>query len=143
MNISDVTKYFSEVNARLDSTLAIARTVAGLQNYFEEMRVRIGVVRTVKKEIDRLVAPDFSLFNVLWADEVRLSNMIATLLDPTAQHGQGSKFLVAFLLGEFNFKVQHLKKKKRHRKNLINLNHHNLKSGAYDALHSFNLTRTI
>jgi len=68
-----------------------------IERYFEEMRVRLSVVDETKKEIDRLVAPDFSLFSILWVDEVRLSNMIARLLDPSASHGQGRKFLDAFL----------------------------------------------
>ena len=66
-------------------------------NYFEHMRVRVSVIDETKKEIDRLVAPDFNLFSMLWPDEVRLSNMIARLLDPSESHGQGRKFLDAFL----------------------------------------------
>lgn len=68
-----------------------------IARYFEEMRVRLSVVDETKKEIDRLVAPDFSLFSILWVDEVRLSNMIAHLLDPSGKHGQGRLFLDAFL----------------------------------------------
>lgn len=68
-----------------------------LARYFEELRVRLGVVDEVKKEVDRLVAPDFNLFSILSVDEVRLSKMIARLLNPYGAHGQGSKFLDAFL----------------------------------------------
>lgn len=68
-----------------------------ISNYFEDMRVRIAVVDDTKKEIDRLIAPDFNLFSILWSDEVRLSNMIACLLNPSASHGQGRVFLDAFL----------------------------------------------
>ena len=71
--------------------------IPNISKYFEEMRVRLGVVDEVKKEINRLVAPDFNLFSILWSDEVRLSNMIAHLLNPCESHGQGSKFLDAFL----------------------------------------------
>lgn len=65
--------------------------------YFEDMRVRVSVIDEAKKEIDRLVAPDFNLFSMLLPDEVRLSNMIARLLYPSESHGQGRKFLDAFL----------------------------------------------
>jgi len=68
-----------------------------ISHYFEEMRVLFGVVDRTKKEVDRLVAPDFNLFSILWADEVRLSNMIASMLDPTSEHGQGDCFLDAFM----------------------------------------------
>lgn len=70
---------------------------ADIARYFEEMRVRIGVADETQKELDRLVAPDFNLFSILWPDEVRLSNMIAQLLNPSESHGQGSIFLYAFL----------------------------------------------
>ncbi|MBM4309547.1 MAG: hypothetical protein FJ119_01170 [Deltaproteobacteria bacterium] len=68
-----------------------------IQKYFEELRVLIATTDKAKKEIDRLVAPDFSLFSVLWPDEMRLSNLIAKLLDPSAAHGQGAIFLYEFL----------------------------------------------
>lgn len=68
-----------------------------IQKYFEELRVLIATTDKAKKEIDRLVAPDFSLFSVLWPDEMRLSNLIAKLLDPSAAHGQGVIFLNEFL----------------------------------------------
>jgi len=68
-----------------------------IQRYFEELRVILGVVDRTKKEVDRLVAPDFNLFSILGADEVRLSNMISSLLNPTSEHGQGDRFLQAFM----------------------------------------------
>lgn len=67
------------------------------KKYFQEMQIRLGVAEETKKEIDRLVAPDFNLFSILWSDEVRLSNMIANLLNPLGSHGQGGVFLDAFL----------------------------------------------
>lgn len=67
------------------------------KKYFQEMLIRLGVAEETKKEIDRLVAPDFNLFSILWSDEVRLSNMIASLLNPLGFHGQGGVFLDAFL----------------------------------------------
>lgn len=76
---------------------AMESVTSDIARYFEEMRVRLGVVDETKKELDRLVAPDFNLFSILWSDEVRLSNMIASLLNPSESHGQGSTFLDAFL----------------------------------------------
>lgn len=71
--------------------------IPNFQKYFEELRVRLDVVSTVKKEIDRLVAPDFNLFELLQPNEVRLSNVIAKLLHPNELHGQSGIFLAAFL----------------------------------------------
>ncbi len=68
-----------------------------LQRYFEELRVRLSVVAEVKKEVDRLLAPDFNPFRLTWMDESRLSDVIVNLLDPRASHGQGRRFLDAFL----------------------------------------------
>jgi hypothetical protein len=72
-------------------------TTQALQRYFDELRVRLAVVAEVKKEVDRLFAPDFNPFRLIWMDELRLSNVIANLLDPKASHGQGRRFLDAFL----------------------------------------------
>lgn len=41
---------------------------------------------------DRL-APDFSVFEFIGADEMKLSTVLAWLLDPDGTHGQGSTFL--------------------------------------------------
>lgn len=84
-----------------------------IARYFEDMRVRLGVIDQTKKEIDRLIAPDFNLFSILWSDEVRLSNMIACLLNPSESHGQGHIFLNAFLdmLKEYNTSISTASKK--------------------------------
>jgi hypothetical protein len=43
------------------------------------------------------VAPEFSLFDFIDVDELRLSDILAWLLNPDSNHGQGSRFLHAFL----------------------------------------------
>ncbi|MCX5814424.1 MAG: PD-(D/E)XK nuclease family protein [Proteobacteria bacterium] len=43
------------------------------------------------------LAPDFNSFNVISPDEMRLSKILATLLDPAGEHAQGPAFLKAFL----------------------------------------------
>jgi hypothetical protein len=45
---------------------------------------------------DRL-APDFNTFDFIEPDEMRLSRIIAWLLDPAQTHGQGGRFLHLFL----------------------------------------------
>ena len=48
-----------------------------------------------KRELQ--LAPRFSTFKYLQDDELGLSHMIADLLDPVAEHGQGAKFLEKML----------------------------------------------
>ena len=33
-----------------------------IHHYYEELRVRLGTVDRVKKEVDRMIAPDFNSF---------------------------------------------------------------------------------
>lgn len=49
------------------------------------------------RELDRLNASRFNVFKYLRDDEAGLSRVIADLLDPNAEHGQGTKFLEAML----------------------------------------------
>lgn len=86
-----------------------------IPHYFEELRVRLNTVDRVKKEVDRLIAPDFNPFALLRPDELRLSNVIAALLNPVDEHGQGARFLSAFieLLEEVTNAHEHLVKIKQ------------------------------
>lgn len=43
------------------------------------------------------LAPDFNMISCLYPDENRLSNVIAMLLDPKGEHGQGDAFIQLFL----------------------------------------------
>jgi hypothetical protein len=45
----------------------------------------------------RRLAPDFNVFDFIAPDELRLSSILAWLLDPAGSHGQGSLFLVELL----------------------------------------------
>ena len=54
-------------------------------------------IRSRERQLDRRQAPRFNVFNYLREDELGLSRMIADLLDPAAEHGQGTSFLEAML----------------------------------------------
>ncbi|MFB0490055.1 PAS domain-containing protein [Methylobacterium sp. OAE515] len=45
----------------------------------------------------RRLAPDFNVFDFINPDELRLSEILAWLLDPSGTHGQGALFLAEFL----------------------------------------------
>ena len=58
---------------------------------------RLQAVRTRERDLDRHTARRFNAFKYLREDELGLSLMIADLLDPTAEHGQGTSFLKVML----------------------------------------------
>lgn len=68
-----------------------------LIRYFNELDVRLSAIEHVKKQIASVLAPDFTLFSILRPDEVRLSNLIAQILNPNGAHGQSFVYLDLFL----------------------------------------------
>ncbi len=63
----------------------------------QELTPHLHAARTVERELDRQLARRFNVFRYLRDDELGLSRIIADLLDPTAEHGQGSTFLESML----------------------------------------------
>jgi hypothetical protein len=55
------------------------------------------IAQRAQREIDRAAAPDFSVFNFFYVDEMALSGIMAHLLSPAASHGQGTLFLKLFI----------------------------------------------
>ncbi len=51
----------------------------------------------VERELDRHLARRFNVFRYVRDDELGLSQIVAELLDPVAEHGQGTTFLEAML----------------------------------------------
>lgn len=62
-----------------------------------ELTPHVRAARTLERELDRRLARRFNAFRYLRRDELGLSRLIADLLDPTAEHGQGATFLEAML----------------------------------------------
>lgn len=63
----------------------------------QELTPHLYAARTVERELDRHLARRFNVFRYLRDDELGLSQIIAELLDPFAEHGQGTSFLEAML----------------------------------------------
>ena len=63
----------------------------------QELTPHLDAARTVERELDRHLARRFNVFRYLRDDELGLSQIIAELLDPGAEHGQGTTFLEAML----------------------------------------------
>ena len=64
-----------------------------LERFFAEAAPRLDTAATLDAELDRQLARRFNVFRYLRADEVGFSRMIADLLDPAGDHGQGALFL--------------------------------------------------
>ena len=64
-----------------------------LERFFAEVAPRLDTAATLDAELDQQLARRFNVFRYLRADEVGFSRMIADLLDPNGDHGQGTLFL--------------------------------------------------
>ena len=64
-----------------------------LERFFAEVGPRLDTAQTLDDELDRQLARRFNVFRYLRTDEMGFSRMIADLLDPLGDHGQGTTFL--------------------------------------------------
>ena len=64
-----------------------------LERFFAEVAPRLDTAQTLDDELDRQLARRFNVFRYLRTDEMGFSKMIADLLDPAGDHGQGAAFL--------------------------------------------------
>ena len=64
-----------------------------LERFFAEVAPRLETAQTLDDELDRQLARRFNVFRYLRTDEMGFSRMIADLLDPAGDHGQGVAFL--------------------------------------------------
>ncbi len=67
------------------------------QTFLVELAPRLEADRRLERELGRHLASRFSVFEYLRTDELGLSRVLADLLDPTKEHGQGTTFLDAML----------------------------------------------
>ena len=73
-----------------------------LERFFAEVGPRLETAQTLDDELDRQLARRFNVFRYLRTDEMGLSRIIADLLDPVGDHGQGAAFL-KLLAGRLDF----------------------------------------
>ena len=62
-----------------------------------KMTPRLQAAKSVERQLDCRLARRFNVFKYLRKDELGLSRVIADLLDPHAEHGQGTSFLNTML----------------------------------------------
>lgn len=65
--------------------------------FISHLARNLQAARRRELERDRMTAPRFNVFKYLSDHELGLSSMIADLLDPAGEHGQGTRFLEAML----------------------------------------------
>lgn len=68
-----------------------------LDNFFSVLHPKLQNYRETKRYMDRFLSTDFNVFKWTTPDEMRLSAIIAGMLDPDRSHGQQRMFLDAFL----------------------------------------------
>lgn len=68
-----------------------------LEKIFNELSIRYRVLKEVKNYLNRFLASDFNLVGIFNPDEIRLSGILAQILNPQGKHGQGDLFLREFL----------------------------------------------
>lgn len=64
-----------------------------LERFFAEVTPRLDTAQALDDELDRQLARRFNVFRYLRTDEMGFSKMIADLLNPAGDHGQGAAFL--------------------------------------------------
>ena len=75
-----------------------------LERFFLELAPRLETARVLDRELDRQLARRFNVLDYLRTDELGLSRVVADLLNPEGNHGQGAVFL-QLLLDKLGFKV--------------------------------------
>lgn len=107
----------------IETTLEQTNTSIG--PFFRELQSRLEIVRRHKQQTDRYLATDFNVFSYIYDDENTLSDIIADLLRPAGKHGQGNKYLLAYLdsLSKFDRNIKGID----YLKALVNSNPENIR----------------
>jgi len=77
-----------------------------LSQFFSKANATVAEAERRQRELDRLQATRFNVFELIEPDENKLSDILADLLDPYGRHGQGSLFL-SLLLEQLGAGVVH------------------------------------
>ena len=64
-----------------------------LPRFFADVNYRVHLAETLQCQLDVRLATGFNVFDLIEPDENKLSDVLASLLDPKGNHGQGDLFL--------------------------------------------------
>ncbi len=87
----DLNKFFTDLNLSLAGVREEDR--GRLTGFFDDLNPKLKLAKEDDFKLDRRLARRFNIFDYVKTDEIGLSSIIADLLDPKANHGQGSLFL--------------------------------------------------
>lgn len=71
--------------------------IRSVEKFLHAVKIRVDSLHEAERRIADRLAPNFNLFDFLQRDENAISRCLACLLDPQETHGQGAKFLSAFI----------------------------------------------
>ena len=79
------------------------------QRFFDGLAPRLETARMLERELDTQLARRFNALDYLRTDELGLSRIVADLLNPHGNHGQGAAFLKLLLKGlQYSAASEHL-----------------------------------
>ncbi len=79
------------------------------QRFFDGLAPRLETARMLERELDTQLARRFNALDYLRTDELGLSRIVADLLNPHGNHGQGAAFLKLLLEGlQYSAASEHL-----------------------------------
>jgi hypothetical protein len=96
VNKSELEKFFSKMSEIIESP-QIVTTKSELERFATTVTRKIELVRQQEFKINKIQATRFNVFDLIKPDENKLSDILAGLLDPHGDHGQGDLFLRLFL----------------------------------------------
>lgn len=91
----EIERFFAGLSERLDS--AQREDQHRYHVFFSGLKLQLDATRHRESELNRHLAHRFNVLDYLRTDELGLSRIIADLLDPLANHGQGPFFLQVLL----------------------------------------------
>ena len=89
--------YYSWVSGNLPKNRKKMNEYKEIENLLNIVKSRIDTHNEFKKEYDKQLAFDFSLFNFFSIGENKVSQILAYFLDEKQNHGQGNLFLNKFV----------------------------------------------
>ena len=108
VNRSEVERFFADIGPRIEiAKMDLARGSSRppverrepeqdqheLDRFFDDVSYRVDLAERLQCQLDERLATGFNVFDLIEPDENRLSDVLADLLDPNGNHGQGDLFL--------------------------------------------------
>ena len=95
VNQRELRKFFADIGSRTaqDGASSQLQDWKHLKRFFSAVGSRVAIAEKKQRQRDRKEATRFNVFDLIEPDENKLSDVLADLLDPKGNHGQGDLFL--------------------------------------------------